>query len=278
MTNNKLSKAELVKLFTKIPNAFVDDFFLIMKDGKNKITEDFPISLDLVCKWLKCKKDAIRTTLKYSYKKDIDYIVLLSKPSERRGSGGRNKLNIKLTIDCFKRVCMRSKAEMAELVRTYFIELDEFITHYSDQISDGIMRDINKVAAKMKRNPTRDGPGYIYAFYVAKNLIKIGNTENIIERFRTYNTGRLEDVKPAYVFRTESRKQVEGCIKGLLEAKRYKKRREIYEVDLDVIQKLINGCDKMSLQLLEKNTDPAKSTGKFHLVFMKNSGGYKLNV
>lgn len=269
----KLTKAELIKVFTKIPNDFVDDFYETLKGSA---IDDFPIDLDLVCKWLKVQKISIRRTLVTSYKKGTDYTEnILPKEQRHQGRGGSNNLQIMMTIDCFKRLCMRSKTKVSELVRSYFIELDDFITHYSDQISDGIMNDIENVAKNAKNNP-KDGPGYIYVIRVAKGLIKLGYAKDLLKRLSVYNTGRVDDVEMLYAFRTESRKQVEGCIKGLLEAKRFRKHREIYEADLDVIKKLINGCDKMSLEILGKKTN-SNQDGKYYMIFMKKNGGYKFD-
>lgn len=179
-----------------------------------------------------------------------------------------------LTVDCFKRLCMRSRSRKAEDVRTYFIELDDFISHYSDQISDGIMQDIEKVARKIKRNPKADGPGYIYAIRASSttpNLIKVGETSDIVARLRAYNTGRAEDVELLYAFKTADRKTVEACVKGLMESKRYRKRKEIYEIDFDILKKIIVGCNKMSMDM--KEVKP-KSTldGKYYVLFMKSGG------
>jgi hypothetical protein len=54
----KLSKEELLKVFTKIPNDFINDFYDILKNKD----ADFPIDLDIVTKWLMTrKKDLIDT-------------------------------------------------------------------------------------------------------------------------------------------------------------------------------------------------------------------------
>ena len=273
----KLTKSELVKIFTKVPNEFVDDFFSTLQDSHSEDNE-FPINLELICKWLQTPKIAMRRTLKASYVIDIDYKVnILPKEQKHQGRGGSNRLEVVLTIDCFKRLCMRSRTARAELVRTYFIELDDFISHYSDQISDGIMNDIKNVAKKMNKNSTKDGPGYIYVLRVAKELVKLGYAKDLIKRLAVYNTGRVEDVEVLYAFRTESRKRVEGCIKGLLEAKRYKKRREIYEADLDIVKKLINGCNKMSLEIIGKK-EKSTQDGKYYLMFMKQDGGVRFET
>jgi phage anti-repressor protein len=264
----KLSKVELLKVFTKIPNDFIDDFYDILKNKD----ADFPIDLDIVTKWLMTRKKDLIDTLKRSYKVNIDYTITKYNTNK---PGSNNYKKTMLTIDCFKRLCMRSRSLKAEEVRSYFIELDDFIAHYSDQISDGIIRDIEKVVKRVNKNPNTDGPGYIYAIRASskvKGLVKVGETKNLIDRLKTYNTGRAEDVELLYAFKVQQRKQVEMCIKGLMENKRYQKRKEIYEVDLDILKRIINGCNKMSMEM-KMNKPQSTLDGKYYLIFMKQDGG-----
>ena len=45
-----------------------------------------------------------------------------------------NKEIILMTPDCFKRMCLLSKTNKAEEVRTYFIELEKLILNYKNYI------------------------------------------------------------------------------------------------------------------------------------------------
>ena len=264
----KLTKSEIIKVFTKIPSDFVDDFYNIL----DKNMTDYPINLDIVAKWLHVEKTALVKTLHKSYTKNEDYT---EEHNTITNTKGHNYKKIMLSVDCFKRLCMRSRSQKAEEVRTYFIELDNFISHYSDQISDGIVRDIEKVSKKIKEYPNKDGPGYIYAIRASNEksgLIKIGYATDLIQRLCVYDVGRAEDVELLYAFRTTYRKKVENCLKALMEAKRFKKRKEIYEVDLDIIKKLITGCDKLSIDAT-KVKEKSDQDGKYYLMFMKEGGG-----
>lgn len=264
----KLTKSEIIKIFTKIPSDFIDDFYSILE----KKNTDYPINLDIVSKWLNVEKSKLIKTLHKSYKKNEDYTEELNTVTATKG---HNYKKIMLSVDCFKRLCMRSRSAKSEEVRTYFIELDNFITHYSDQISDGIIKDIEKVAKKVKEYPNKDGPGYIYAIRASNSksgLIKIGYASDLIQRLRVYDVGRADDVELLYAFRTSYRKKVENCLKALMEAKRFKKRKEIYEVDLDIIKKLITGCNKLSIDATQVKAN-SEQDGKYYLMFMKEGGG-----
>jgi hypothetical protein len=191
-------------------------------------------------------------------------------PKPKRRGDHLRKL-VMLTPDCFKRLCMRSRSTKAETVRTYFIAIDNFVDHYADQISDGITRDIEAVSKKMAKTAGRgkDGPGYLYVLRASADnpdLKKIGHTADLIKRLATYNTGRAEDVELLYAYRVEKRKAVEMCVKDMLKGKQFKKRREIYEIDLDVLKALINGCDDLSMEL-HHAAARSRTKGKYFLMF-----------
>ena len=60
---------------------------------------------------------------------------------------------------------------------------------------------------------------------------------------RTYRTGRFEDVDVIYKYRTDNLKAVEDCIKVCMREHQYRKYREVYEADIDMIKGLIKRCD-----------------------------------
>lgn len=159
-----------------------------------------------------------------------------------------------LTADAMKRICMRSASNNAETVRSYFIEIEDFVIHYNEQIVDGLMRDIQNLAMKERHNNKGDCHGYVYILRAAANVNKVGETMlELLKRLSTYNTGRIKDVELLYSYRTTHRKEVEKCVKALMKEKRYRKRRELYEVDWEIISKFIKGCARLSLKL-DQNT------------------------
>ncbi len=133
------------------------------------------------------------------------------------------------------------KAEKAEKVRDYFILLRKFINYYKNHI--------NKMISESKK--------YIYILLVNKNknIFKIGNTTNIRNRLRTYATGT--DVHPdiKFIMTIDEPKQVEQCIKIFLKDYEYKKRHEIYKIDIDLIKNVIFSCNELNNIKEHKNSD-----------------------
>ena len=271
MTNTptpKLSVSDVVKLFTNVPSKFVDDFFALYKPDTKQ--DEFVINVESLVKWLDVEKFTLNSTLKKSYKMGTDYTIerIARDPSIK--SGSNNFIKVMLTPDCMKRVCMRSRSKKAETVRTYFIEIESFIIKYNSQIVDGIVRDIKKTEAFHKKHPLKEGPGYIYIIRAAaahSNLYKLGHTQDLSKRLATYNTGHANDVELLYAYHVQRRKEVESCVKVMMKDKQYKKRKEIYHVDLDIIKKVIDGCSSLSDAKLHHKSAKSRLDGEYYMVF-----------
>ena len=113
---------DFLKKFSTLNNDFIDDFYNIYDPDKN-ILDDFPINIEIVYKWLNSKKGKLKETLINTYTRNIDYKISKEKNGKISKS---NKEIILMTPDCFKRLCLLSKTNKAEEVRTYFIELEKF--------------------------------------------------------------------------------------------------------------------------------------------------------
>ena len=77
------------------------------------------------------------------------------------------------------------------------------------------------------------------------------------------------------MYHTEYRKEVERCVKKLMVEKQFKKRKELYEVDQDIIRKLIRGCASLSMKLRYTGNSKGKSlmNGKYYMIFSSDLDG-----
>lgn len=184
--------------------------------------------------------------------------------ARKENRGGRNRIDYFITVDCFKHVCMRSSSKKGQEVRTYFIELDNFVSIYTQRIVEGLLKKLNKLEKKERQ----DGSGWIYIFRAGGKVMKIGHTDNLAHRFSGYNTGRAKDVKPLFTFETKNRKKAEDCVKAFCKAKRFKKRRKLYEVDEDIVHRIMGMCKKVGdVQLEGDETWSAKERGSYYVMF-----------
>ena len=91
------------------------------------------------------------------------------------------------------------------------------------------------------------------------DVYKIGSTEDFKSRLTTHHTSHADNVEVKHVYKTSDVKGVERCLKAVLKEKQYRKRKEFYQVDLQVIKDVISKCgDALSLV---KKTRIYKSVG-----------------
>ena len=254
----QLSLQEYLKKFSSINNKFIDDFFSLYDENTEE--DDFVINIDAVSKWLSILRGNIKKTLIESYRKNIDYKITIEKST----NAGRPKESIYLTPDCFKRICMLTKSSKGEEVRSYYIQLEKHIDKYKDNIINDLRNRVKVLERNMKPNEIPKNEGVIYVLktpeYVSlKDLYKIGSTEDFKSRLTTHHTSHADNVEVKHVYKTSDIKGVERCLKAVLKEKQYRKRKEFYQVDLQVIKDVISKCgDALSLV---KKTRISKSVG-----------------
>ena len=52
-------------------------------------------------------------------------------------------------------------------------------------------------------------------------MYKLGNTDNMKKRLRTYNTGNANNIEPLFVIKVDNIKMVEECIKNIASEYQY---------------------------------------------------------
>ena len=78
-----------------------------------------------------------------------------------------------------------------------------------------------------------------------EGLYKIGYTDDLKKRLNIYNTGRANKVDYSYYKKTKCAKEIESCLKAMLNKYIYKAKKEFYNCSLDKIIKSISKCLKI---------------------------------
>lgn len=268
-----MKAVDFITLTTSVPKEFVEDLFSFYDE--NTLQTDFVIQIKKVCKWLKCSNTELVRTLNRSYISDIDFKRKKVTHIKKQGVYGSNyHVQYMITADCFKRLCMVSHSKNAELVRTYFIQVENAFIKYRHQTMSGIEQELEM----MKNNKTLlgdklNGEGYIYILKASKDkdsVYKIGRSEKIRTRIGNYNTGRAEDVEVRYLYRTNNVLAVEACVKGWLKENQYRRCKEVYQADLEMIKDIIKRCDAVGDAKLEyKKTGKSKMEGGWYIMIEK---------
>jgi phage anti-repressor protein len=237
-----LEFSEFLKKYSTIPNQFIDDFFKIIKNY-NDFDNLFYIYLDNVAKWVNQKKSNIKRTLVKNFSKNIDYSI------EKIEVGrGKPKENILLKSSTFKKLCMMLNNKKAKEVREYFLKVEETLDKYKNYIINSLKTQVKKMdtSLKSRKKPSK---GVIYGFEINDNnrkFIKIGKSKDFLQRMKQHNSSHADKIDVEFLFETDNFNEVEGCIKGIMKKYQYRKGKEVYEVEMDKLKELTDGCDKLT--------------------------------
>lgn len=252
-----------------MPEQFIDELFELYNDDSSTLQTDFVIKLSAVIKWLKSRQDHMVRTLKRSYVDNVDYIITRPNNITKKDNRNNNYKEYLLTPDCFKRLAMMSRSKNAELIRTYFIEVEGLFIKYRDQTLLGMQADLERLhkADRIKRK-IEPKSGYLYIVKASEKqdgLYKIGRSKDLIQRLRAYNTGRSEDIDLLYVYQTPDIHGAEICAKGFLKKYQLRKYKEVYQANLALIKDLIGSCARIGAKLVHRNSKE-RMTGGYYIV------------
>ena len=126
---------------------------------------DFVIELESIWKWLGfSRKDPAKVVLLKHFILDIDYKIITNELCEtevapevagagittkKLGGAGQNKEKIVMTINTFKKLCLKSNTKKADEIHDYFIKLEEItqmcITEESQELKNQLQDKINEM-------------------------------------------------------------------------------------------------------------------------------------
>ena len=261
---DKLIVIDFLKKYSTIPNQFLDDFYKIFNNCTSLNSNEINIDLDNVIKWLHIRKRSAKDTLTKSYKKNIDY--KLEKVIKLKGSGGQKREIIKITPTCFKKFCQLTKSKKGNEVREYFIQVESLLDKYKDYIINGMKDKITKLE-KDQKPKTYPEKGVIYIFRTPNSednsLYKIGRTTDLKKRLQSHQSSMAHNLEILFYYESDNIVKIEKCIKLMMKEYQYRKYKEVYKINIDIIKSLIEKCDdiiidteqKVKLSQLKDNND-----------------------
>jgi hypothetical protein len=164
---------------------------------------------------------------------------------------------------------LSTNSKIGSQVQQYFLDLEVVLYKYKNYIIDGMNKKIKQLEQnqKPKINPKK---GIIYVFRALNTdltLYKLGKTIDSKSRFKSHNSPMANDIEVLFVFETDNVEQVESCVKVLMKKSQYRKYKEVYRVDLDILKKTITDCDA---KINEINNEIDKRNAKIN---NKQNGG-----
>lgn len=249
---------DFVIKFTTVNKTFAYEFLKF--HTINTKQSDFVIDLDTVTVWLDTKKSRLKTTLINSYIRNVDYQVVRKKRSH--GRGGATYEEIMLTPQAFKLLCMQSRSKKADMVRMYYLELENLIMKYKDDILEKVQQRIETLENnEMQKAVGNIKYGAIYIFKTPddEKALKLGKSIDVAKRLRAHASGLVNDLRVLWIHETEDIDRIESCVHNLLRPYRIRTgKREIYHVSLDVMQQAIRECDCLMSRWVGKGRKPTR--------------------
>jgi len=233
MANTDSVFITLLKEHTTIDIKFINTFFKKFKVGGEL---DFDIKDSNVAKYLDVNLINVRKRLNNMFTKtkkfieNVDFIKIKSNKSNAA-------LTYMLNYQCFEKLAMSGDSSKSEIVREYFTKLRDFMYEHQELIYQAITNknDLNKYR----------GYESIYFFAVDErkpDIFKVGRTQDIIQRLRNYNVGRIKEVDLKYYALVNNAFVIEKCVKLNLDKNRVIEGREIFKVDPIKLKKIIDDC------------------------------------
>ncbi len=143
---------------------FVASFYCYLNYDKNT---DFVVDLDNVWRWLGfTQKVTAKTMIETNFKLDVDYKIVTSDDSDdeqpshspnKSGSekqkkhGGHNKQTIKLTIRCFKSLCLKAQTKKAGEIHEYYMKMEETLHQILDTETSELRAQLEQSAAQLNQ-------------------------------------------------------------------------------------------------------------------------------
>jgi phage anti-repressor protein len=139
---------------------FVSSFYCYLNYDKNT---DFVVDLDNVWKWLDFsqKFNAIRI-LEANFKLNVDYKNITASTSDSdeeqsanqdkpKKHGGHNKQTIKLTIRCFKLLCLKAQTKKAGEIHEYYMKMEETLHQILDSETSELRGQLEQSTAQLNQ-------------------------------------------------------------------------------------------------------------------------------
>ena len=235
---------KFLKKYSDVPNGFLNDFFKISKESYTD--NEFVIDFEIVVKWLKVRKDNLKSLLVKHFEEKYDYTI--NKVKKKNKNRGSNYVDIiYLTPDTFKHICMLSQTAKAKQVRKYYLSIEKLVRKYHIHIENKLYKELGLIKKNQKpKYKIKRGIVYILrALNSDLSVYKIGRTKNLNKRLNTYNSGLANDIDLLFILEVNDIIGVENCIKNLVRNHKYRKYKEVYEIDLDILRSAFLSCDEL---------------------------------
>jgi len=226
---------------------------------------DFVVYLDLIWKWMGYNRiNDCKRCLTTNFKENVDYKIenfalqdgkAKTNPveGEQETRGGHNKESIVMTINCFKKLCLKSKTDKADQIHDYYIKLEdlimELVTEQTAELQSKLQIKDNIIQQKEQNFLTNFHKKPIVYVGIAEYckdgtiIVKAGYTNNMKQRLDDHKHDIRSDFTFEYVYESIYNREIE---RKLFRSQEMVKRR---------LQKVYYGREEAQTELFRLDKD-----------------------
>ena len=214
------------KFIEKIKNSFTESqqhlFVASFYCYLNYKKDEFIIDLDNIWKWVGfSRKNDCKKLLEKYFIIENDYIIGFTEVAVKLNLGGRPTEKILLTINTFKKLCLKSNTKKSNEIHDYFIKMEEIFQELLDEESNELRHQLsikdqlfleNQIDNEKEKHQLLVNSYFkksiVYLIRLYNNLYKFGYTNNIKKRINELK--RLMNNKNlTLIFCIESKNNIE---------------------------------------------------------------------
>ncbi len=230
----RLSNTHQHKFLDKLKSSFTESaqqsflahFYCYLNYDKT----DFVVDLDFFWRWMGfSRKDPAKRLLETQFVVDIDYKVFHSKVGSSKG--GRPIEKMMLTINAFKKFCLKAGTTKADEIHNYYIKLEELLYETINEECEELREQLTQKDTQLTRRITNFRKGFsVYIGYheIDKEVFKVGITEDPNQRSMGLSGSTSSDFIITKVWYTNFAKLVEDAVKKNYAHVRYSLTKELY--------------------------------------------------
>ena len=245
--NNKLLNKIKENFNEEQQKLYVSSFYCYLNYDKNN---DFVVDLDNVWKWLGfAQKIKGKTLLEKNFILDKDYIIfalpagkakindnLDEKIKKEDNRGGHNKQTFMMTINCFKKFCLKADTKKAHEIHEYYIKMEDTLHEIIEEESNELRLQLEQKEQELEESKLNSEKEQLKAaekatilqfpvnteciyFGIINNtnelnekLIKFGHTNNLAVRVREHKKN-YDDFILINAFKVQNKVEIENLIK-----------------------------------------------------------------
>jgi phage anti-repressor protein len=237
---------------------FIQSFYIYLNYDVEK---DFVVDLDNIYTWLGySRKDPAKRLLQAKFTENVDYRLLhRSHTSVERSRGGHNKETILMTVNTFKRFCIKADTKKADDIQKYYIKMEKVMHDFTlEQLKEKNLLLEQKEAELRKYMEITyeevEKNGHLYILSTDKQgIYKCGRSKNAVnKRVKGLQTACVDDIEILYDFLTSNDSLLESTVHYVLDRYRTNSNREHFHCDIEYMKTVI--------QIVGRTLDTLKSS------------------